>query len=231
MRVGRALSILGRQAALALAVACGACSSSLSLPFPALPSDAPEFPGSSTSVYTRIARGANTCWFGPRGTLDRTYIWHGRAEPESKGGMAEILVHERFEQNQRGLKAFGVTIAPRGEGAAVSAQNLKMPPETGKQMTADAYRWAKGSVGCKEGETDWAPVAATPVAVPEPKKPVPKKKVGSAQAGGNIAGRQSYKSPVMPLSAWCLPNSRMPARAEAAADEAAEHPFRDQLAR
>ena len=89
--------------------------------------------------------------------------------------MAEILIHERFEQNQRGLKAFSVTIAPKGDGAAVAAQNLKMPPETGKQMTADAYRWAKGNVGCKEGETDWAPVAAAPV--PEPKKPVPKKPI------------------------------------------------------
>jgi hypothetical protein len=177
MRVRRAWSIFIRPALLGLAVMCGACSSSLSLPFPTLPADAPEFPGSSTSVYTRIARGANTCWFGLRGTLDRTYIWHARAEPESKGGMAEILIHERFEKNQRGLKAFSVTIAPKGEGAAVSAQNLKMPPETGKQMTSDAYRWAKGNVGCKEGETDWAPVAAAPVSVPEPKKPVPKKKV------------------------------------------------------
>lgn len=176
MRVGRAWSIFRRPASLGLIVACAACSSSLSLPFPKLPDNAPEFPGSSTSVYTRIARGANTCWFGLRGTLDRTYIWHARAEPESKGGMAEILIHERFEKNQRGLKAFSVTIAPKGEGAAVSVQNLKMPPENGKQMTSDAYRWAKGNVGCKEGETDWAPVAAAPVPAPEPKKPVPNKK-------------------------------------------------------
>lgn len=175
MRLRLAWSLLGRPVILGLAAVCAACSSSLSLPFPALPSDAPEFPGSSTSVYIRIARGANTCWFGSRGTLDRTYILHARAEPESKGGMAEILIHERFEQNQRGLKAFSVTIAPKSEGAAVAAQNLKMPPETGKQLTADAYRWAKGNVGCKEGETDWAPVAAAPV--PETKKPVPKKPI------------------------------------------------------
>ena len=174
---------LGRQARICLTAAsavCAACSSSLSLPFPALPADAPEFPGTSTAVYTRIARGANTCWFGPRGTLDRTYIWHARAEPEAKGGMAEILIHERFEKNQRGLKAFSVTIAPKGDGSAVSALSLKMPPEIGKLMTADAYRWAKGNVGCAAGDTDWAPVAAAPVTASEPKKKVPQRKIQDA---------------------------------------------------
>ncbi len=199
----------GRSALMGLAVACGACSSSLSLPFPILPVDAPEFPGTSTSVYTRIARGANTCWFGPRGTLDRTYIWHARAEPESKGGMAEILIHERFEKNQRGLKAFSVTIAPKGEGAAVSALNLKMPPETGKQMTADAYRWAKGNVGCKEGETGWAPVAAAPVAAPAPKKAEPKKKVAQPKAPSVKA--EEGQSSALPALPQVLPAGATPA--------------------
>ena len=152
----------------------------MSLPqpsLPSLPSDTPEFPGSSTSVYTRIARGGNTCWFGPNGTLDRTYIWHAKAEPESKGGIAEILVHERFEKNQRGLKAFSITIAPKGEGAAVAVQNLKMPEAIGKRMSADAYRWARGGVGCAEGDTSWTPVV--PPAAPRPtdaKKGAPRKK-------------------------------------------------------
>lgn len=197
---------------LALAIAgCSGGFGSSSLPslpsLPVLPANAPEFPGSSTAVYTRIARGANTCWFGPRGTLDRTYIWHARAEPESKGGIAEILIHERVDKNQRGLKAFSVTIAPRGEGAAVAVDSLKMPLDKGRQMTADAYRWAKGNVGCTDGDTDWAPVSAANTPPPNPKKqkklavkrPAPKAATtpatpaatGSTQPGGGQAASAS----------------------------------------
>lgn len=169
-----------------LASGVTACSGSvgMSLPaIPALPSNAPEFPGSSTTVYARIARGANICWFGPRGALDRTYIWHARAEPEAKGGMAEILVHERFEQNQRGLKAFKITIGPKGEGAAVAVNNVKMTEAIAQRMTADAYRWARGGVGCTEEASDWSPQA--PQEAAEPKKKVLVRKASTAKAGAS----------------------------------------------
>lgn len=173
-------SRFGKALVFGLAALASGCSGALEIPLPpipSLPSNAPEFPGSSTSVYTRIARGANACWFGPRGALDRTYIWHARAEPESKGGMAEILVHERVDKNQRGLKSFSVTIAPRGEGAAVVAESLKMPAILGQRMTADAYRWARGNVGCVEGDSSWEPLTAEQSATPAP---AGKKKVKTA---------------------------------------------------
>lgn len=186
-----------------------ACSGSIgvSLPaIPALPSNAPEFPGSSTTVYARIARGANICWFGPRGALDRTYIFHARAEPEAKGGMAEILVHERFEQNQRGLKAFNITIGPKGEGAAVAVKNMKMPEAVAERMTADAYRWARGGVGCTAEASDWSPVAPQDAGKPavEAKKKVPVRRAAPASknavadkapAGGATGSIAAPKAP------------------------------------
>ena len=201
-RAHRHAGRLARLALLGVAVVCAACTGGLNVPFPKLPDDAPEFPGSSTTVYTRVARGANTCWFGPRGTLDRTYIWHARAEPEAKGGMAEILIHERFDLNQRGLKAFTVTIAPKGDGAAVSAQNLKMPSETGRQMITDAYRWAKGNVGCREGDKNWAPLAPVTdtAASAKTKKPVPRK-AATAPAGARRDASARSQAPDTPLPA------------------------------
>ena len=167
--------------------ALGACSEGLNLPLPALPTETPEFPGTAATVFSRVARGSNTCWFGPKGALDRTYIWHGRADPEAKGGTAVLMVHERFEKNYLGRKAFAVTIAPKGEGAAVVVQNLKMADEIGKRMTADAYRWARGGVGCAEGDTSWLPTAPEPAKVAETKKktPVPRKGSGT----GSVAGK------------------------------------------
>jgi hypothetical protein len=190
----------GRSGLLVAALACAACTGGVTLPFPALPHDAPEFPGTSTAVYTRIARGANTCWFGPRGTLDRTYIWHARAEPEAKGGMAEILIHERVDKNQRGLKAFSVTIAPKGDGSAVSAQSLKIPADVGKQLTADAYRWAKGNIGCREGDSDWAPVAAATKQPAAPKKKPPK-----AGGGQNAENQVEPAAKSLPPAAAAKP--------------------------
>ena len=146
-----------------------------SLPsLPSTPSHTSIFPGSPTTVYTRVARGSNTCWFGPAGVLDKTFIWFAKAEPESKGGGAEIAIHERVDLNQRGLKAFSVTIAAQSEGATVVVQNVKLAEALGQRMTADAYRWARGGVGCKEGDTAWG--SPTPQPTASPKTPVPKSK-------------------------------------------------------
>jgi hypothetical protein len=177
MRVSRVMTLI------AIAGGLAACSGGFSLPMPSLPADTPEFPGSPTTVYTRVARGSNTCWFGPNGTLDRTYIWHAKAEPEAKGGAAEILIHERADLNHRGLKAFSVSITAHGDNAAVVVRNLKMPEAAGQRMTRDAYRWAQGGVGCTAGDTSWAPVAPVPVKAPDGKKPVAKKKSQATTTG------------------------------------------------
>ncbi|KAB2851429.1 MAG: hypothetical protein F9K44_01595 [Hyphomicrobiaceae bacterium] len=131
---------------------------------------APKYPGSPTEIYTRVARGVLACWFGPRGFLDgQRYLYFARAEPVTKGAASEILVHERVDDNQRGLKMFVVSIAGRGEDAAVEATNLKMPPDLGERMVRDVHRWAKGGLGCGE-DLIWT---AAPKAEPQlkPKKP------------------------------------------------------------
>jgi hypothetical protein len=136
---------------------------------PSLPSGSPEFPGSPSEVYTRIARGANQCWFGPKGYVDRAYIFHARAEPATKGGGAEILVHERFEANQRGLKAFSVVIGTQGLGTGVAAENLKMPDAVGQRMSAEVHHWARGGTGCPAAPSGWQ--APAPATVAAPAKP------------------------------------------------------------
>ena len=203
----------------ALAMAVSGCSGGLDLPLPSLPSlpsKAPEFPGTSTAVFTRVARGANTCWFGPRGTLDRTYIWHAKAEPEAMGGAAEILIHERVDKNQRGLKAFSVTIAPKGDGSAVDAKNVKMPEDAGKRMVADAYRWARGGVGCAEGDTTWTPVTATPAPRPEPKGKKPARKAANKDASRPeaAAAADPASKTQMPASPTAPPAYTNPAAAQ-----------------
>ena len=134
-------------------------------------STAPKYPGSPTEIYTRVARGALSCWFGPRGSLDGTrHLYFARAEPESKGGGSEILVHERVEENQRGLKLFKVSIAGRGEDAAVEAVNLKLPKEMGDRMVRDVHRWAKGGLGCGD-DLQWT-AAQKSEPQSKPKKPL-----------------------------------------------------------
>jgi hypothetical protein len=135
-----------------------------------VPATAPKYPGTPTEIYTRVARGALACWFGPRGSLDaKRYLYFARAEPETRGGGSEILVHERVEENQRGLKMFRVSIAGRGQDAAVEAVNLKLPTDLGERMVRDVHRWAKGGLGCGN-DLQWT---AAPKTEPhtKPRKP------------------------------------------------------------
>lgn len=133
-------------------------------------STAPKYPGSPTEIYTRVARGALSCWFGPHGMLDgKRYLYFARAEPEAKGAGSEILIHERVDENQRGLKMFKVSIAGRGENAAVEASNLKMPPDVGERMVRDVHRWAKGGLGCGD-DVNWT---AAPKSEPQSKQKKP----------------------------------------------------------
>ncbi|MEQ1670684.1 MAG: hypothetical protein ABL893_07495, partial [Hyphomicrobium sp.] len=137
--------------------------------------DAPV--GSATEIYTRVARGANTCWFGGSGPLKKDYIYHAEADAPSRGGKAEIVVHARdpLQPNPRGAKAFRINIDPVGEAAAtLKTENLKMPDPMAAAMTADANRWAKGDQGCEGASTvaGWgaAQPAASAVVAPPPAK-------------------------------------------------------------
>lgn len=139
---------------------------------PALPSladvaaltSAPEKPaGSATEVYTRIASGANTCWFGAAGPLKKDYIYHAEADAPSRGGKAEIVVHVRdpSQSNPRGPKAFRVDIAQKGDAAEVKTENLKMAANVAAAMASDVDRWSKGDQGCQGASTvaGWGTVA------------------------------------------------------------------------
>jgi hypothetical protein len=115
--------------------------------------------GSPTDVYARVARGAMACWFGSAGPLKANYIYHAEAAPASQGGKSEIVIHERDRQseNPRGLRAFRVAIAPKGETATVDIEILKLPDPLARSMEKDVRRWAAGAIGCADGKGQWSP--------------------------------------------------------------------------
>ena len=117
-----------------------------------LPSADPDPIGPPTEIYTRIARGATVCWFGTHGTLRATHIFNAEAEPPSKGGRAEIVIHEKDTSmpNPRGNRAFRVQVIPTGDTSKLEIENIRFPLETGQKMTADVRRWARNDLSCGE---------------------------------------------------------------------------------
>ncbi len=116
--------------------------------------------GSATEIYARVARGANSCWFvgpGPLqgGPLKKDYIYHAEADAPSRGGKAEIVIHQRdlTQPNPRGAKAYRINIDPEGEAATLRTENLRMPEAMATAMAADVNRWANGDQGCKGAST------------------------------------------------------------------------------
>ena len=124
--------------------------------------------GSAIELYSRIGRGAVACWFGANGPLKLSYIYHADAEPPSRGGKAEIIIHQREpgQPNPRGAKAYWVAIEPSGETATLQTENLKMPDAMGKGMTEDVERWSKGETACSSAASvaAWTPKAPEPAA-------------------------------------------------------------------
>ena len=135
---------------------------------------------SPTELYARIGRGAMACWFGANGPLKLGYIFHAEAEPASRGGKAEIVIHARElgQPNPRGPKAYRVNIVPVGETASVQPENLRMPEAVGAAMTADVERWSKGESACSSQAVagSWSPQA------PETGKKTPGAKTTSAKS-------------------------------------------------
>lgn len=156
------------------------------LQLPKLPSvadlapSAPEKPvGSATELYARIARGANSCWFAANGPLKQGYIYHAEADAASRGGKAEITIHQRdpSQANPRGPKTYYIRIIPEAETAKIESENVKMEDKTAVEMAADVERWSRGEQGCvgKSTAAGWAPAAAAPTAAKAPAKTKNKK--------------------------------------------------------
>lgn len=130
---------------------------------PKLPSQ-PKIVGTSTELYTRIARGAVACWFGTSGPLKSKYLYHAEADSPANGGRAEIVIHEKDlnAQQPRGVRAFRIGITPTGETAELAVEPFKLPEPLSKALTEDVYRWASGEVDCANADpkSAWSAVAS-----------------------------------------------------------------------
>jgi hypothetical protein len=109
--------------------------------------------GTPTELYTRLARGALTCWFGAAGPLKGTYIYHADAEPASKGGRSEIVIfaNDTTAADPRALRAFRIGISTAEEKTKLEVENIKMPEPLASRLEADVSRWAADQEGCGSG--------------------------------------------------------------------------------
>lgn len=110
--------------------------------------------GTPTELYTRIARGSVTCWFGASGPLKGRHIYHADAEPESKGGAAEITIFVKDTTagpDPKALKAFQIAIKPTGGTPELGVENFKIEEPLATRLKADVARWAAGEEECGQG--------------------------------------------------------------------------------
>ncbi|WP_072390068.1 hypothetical protein [Hyphomicrobium sp. CS1GBMeth3] len=109
--------------------------------------------GTPTEVYTRIARGVLTCWFGAEGPLKPQYIYHAEAEPASKGGRAEIkiMTRDREAEDPRALRAYRIAILPSEGRTKVEIENVRLPEPLAANLKTDVERWSRDVEGCGEG--------------------------------------------------------------------------------
>lgn len=107
--------------------------------------------GTPTDVYAQVARGALGCWFGADGVLKGTHVFHADAAPPSRGGAAEITVHERDTtlRDSRGPRALRISIEAVPGGVRVVTTTIKIFSPLAELMTRDADTWARGGVGCQ----------------------------------------------------------------------------------
>ena len=161
-----------------VAVACTACGSNLletaSL---SLSTDSTVHSEKPIDLYTKIARGALTCWFGPNGSLKKTHVFHADTAPEHKGGEVEIVLHQRDEVSPgpRALRAYRIAITRSGDGSQMLSENLKLPEPVAKDMRADLTRWARGDAACSVmGSGSWGPAPSAVASPPtQSKRPAP----------------------------------------------------------
>jgi hypothetical protein len=150
---------------------------------PKLPSSIAITPHSSShgesthEIYSRVARGAKTCWFGPDKPLVKGYVFDGESASDADGGAAEVAVHVRTpdQPNPRGGKVFIVSITKEGDGSKIEMESRRIPDAMAEQLRANVARWAKtGSVECSAVTVPGEEVAANTPPLPE-RKPAVKK--------------------------------------------------------
>jgi hypothetical protein len=107
--------------------------------------------GSPTEVYALVARGALACWFGADGALKASHVFQAEAAPPSRGGAAEIVLHERDVslRDQRGPRAFQVSFANNAGGVRVGITTIRIQPPLAGLMVKDVEVWAGGGSGCQ----------------------------------------------------------------------------------
>lgn len=138
---------------------------------------------SSVEVYSRIARGANRCWFGAGGRLKSTHMLHADAESPQKGGAVEIVVHERAVDQPKpwGFKAYRVSISESGGHSSFTAENMRMSDDEDRRMRSEVVRWATGGEDCEVPVAVAAPPAEEPKAKATAKTSAAKAPAGKAE--------------------------------------------------
>ena len=110
--------------------------------------------GKPVDLYVKVARLGKACWFAPPAPLQVGYVFTADVAPESKGGMASIVI---FEHNagmihganaERGLKAWEATLSPYGEATSITVANARIPEAFAERMQSDIDRWAAGETSC-----------------------------------------------------------------------------------
>ena len=169
--------------------AAGLLPSASSLTVGSIGGEASNQPFPSAEIYSRIARGANVCWFGPRGRLAKSHILHADADPSMNGGSVDMVVHERAVDQPKpwGYKAFRVILkesagldgTPGAGGTAIAVENTRIPDAEAARMRAEVFQWAAAIEGCRKDaaldKEEPEPAAAAP-APPPAKTKVARKK-------------------------------------------------------
>lgn len=107
--------------------------------------------GEPIAVYTLVARGIHACWFGAGGPLRNTHVFRAEAQSQTKGGEAEIIIHERdmAQGDQRGQQAARISFENAAGLVRVGIAVTKVPPGYGEPMARDVEAWAKGQSRCE----------------------------------------------------------------------------------
>lgn len=108
-----------------------------------------------TEVYTRVARGVLSCWFGAAGPLKAGYIYHAEAEPASKGGASEIkiMTRETAADDPRALRAYRIVFAPSENKTRIEIENVRIPEPLATRLKSDVNRWSADEAGCEDPVT------------------------------------------------------------------------------